>query len=165
LWVNINILNQLVELVFRNPKHFVTIPKMGDVKATDKEKGRMIYLRDGQSFASDMKVEMVRIVSNINSDKSDDSKDKAIVINFQDTCNVIMIRVTEDEDVEEICKEVSLDIDRGYGCSLADVIEDIIETRVEAAVRVALDKLNVNPRGILKTGLPKLDDTRAVTFE
>lgn len=144
-------------------KTFYAGIKMSDDKASDK--GRMIYLRDGQSFASDMKVEMVRIVSNINSDNPSDNKDKAIVINFQDTCNVIMIRVTEDEDVEEICKEVSLDIDRGYGSSLADVIEDIIETRVEAAVRAAIDKLNANPRGILKSGLPKLDDSRGVSFK
>lgn len=114
----------------------------------------MIFLRDGQSFASDMKVEMVRIVDNIHSDDPVRKAEKAVVINFQETCNVIMIKVRPEEDIDTVCRQVSLDIDHGYGTKLADVIEDVVEDRVQAAVRAAMANLNVSPKSILKSGLP-----------
>nr|QBK90455.1 MAG: hypothetical protein LCPAC103_01360 [Pithovirus LCPAC103] len=114
----------------------------------------MIFLRDGQSFSSDMKVEMVRIVENIHSETPDRESEKAIVINMQETCNVIMIKVKATEDISEVCREVSLDIDRGYGVKLVNVIEDVVEERVQAAVKAAVKaavaNLDIAPRSILK---------------
>lgn len=119
-------------------------------------KGRMIFLRDGQSFSSDMKVEMVRIVDNIHSDSEDSPSEKAIVINFQETCNVIMIKVKTGENISDVCEEVSTDIDRGYGVKLVNAIDDIIQERVDAAVKAAIDALI--PKGIIKSGLPMPGD-------
>lgn len=130
---------------------------MSTRESGNKEKGRMIFLRDGQSFASDMKVEMVRIVENINSEKPKSEAQRAIVVNFQETCNVIMIMVEPDEDIATVCRQVSLDIDEGYGTKLADVIEDVVESRIQAALKNLEAKLS-SPKSILKGALPAPGD-------
>ncbi len=76
---------------------------------------KMVFLRDGQSFRSDMKVEMVRIVVSAN-----ESSERSVIINFQESCNVIMIKVDNHEDINEICREVSDDINRGLNTKLSE---------------------------------------------